>query len=59
MLVDPELKAGLERELERLNNEIRQLSATKREKQNIANDLQTQMDKLDEERVYPLFENPF
>jgi hypothetical protein len=54
MLVDPEQKAGIERDLEGLNNEIRQLSAAKREKQNLANDLQIQIDKLDEDKVSSL-----
>jgi prefoldin subunit 5 len=59
MLVDPEQKANLERELERLNANMRQIATAKREKQAVENDLQTRMDKLDEDWVHCLFETSF
>ena len=51
MLVDPEKKARLEREVQRLQDRCRQLSAEGGEKRALVKDLEAQLDQLGADRV--------
>jgi outer membrane murein-binding lipoprotein Lpp len=51
MLVDPEKKARLERDVERLQAKCRQLSADGGEKRTLAKDLKAQIEQLEADRV--------
>jgi len=55
MLVDPEKKANLEREVERLDARCRQLTAEKGEKDCHLKDLQDQLEQLEAEKVFRLY----
>ena len=55
ILVDPEKKARLERDVERFEAKCRQIAAEKREKEVLVKDLEDQLDQLDAEKVHSLY----